>query len=317
MANSKGVEHMNIKNVSIIGATGQVGTPLTKGLLKKGHRVTILTRGRNQYNDAKLAGHEKLGAMVVICPEMQNVDAVANALNGSDTLIASVPGSKAIIQESEPIWLKAAVKAGVERFVPTEFGCHTLALEMGDGEIFDHKKRFHKLLFASGIGWTLYYNGGFFDYFLPNLRFFRKITTFGNLELPIYTHDIEDIGHIGALAVTDHRTLNKCVQVDYNVLTQNEMLALLKKYWPDYPFEYEHFSSEYIIKMKEQGGNEVTAKKGAETDKERWGINYVIYVIGKLAAFTEQTLRATELFPDYVCKRPEEALSDSKFVFEE
>ena len=308
---------MNKKHVAIIGATGQIGTPLTNGLLKNGHRVTILTRGRNEENESKLSGHEILGAKVIICPEMQNFDAVADALNGCDTLIASVPGSKKIIQESEPIWLRAAVEAGLERFVPTEFGCHTLAVEMGDGEIFDHKKRFHKLLFESGIGWTLYYNGGFFDYFLPNLRFFRKITTFGNLELPIYTHDIEDIGHIAALAVTDHRTFNKCVQVDYNALTQNEMLALLKKYWPDYPFEYEHFSSEYIIEMKEKAGDEITAKKGAETDKERWGINYVIYVLGKLAAFTEQTLRATKLFPDYVCTRPEEALSDSAFVFEE
>ena len=308
---------MKKKHVAVIGATGQIGTPLTKSLLKEGHTVTILTRERNRANETQLADHEGRGAKVVICPEMQNVDAVADALKGCDTLVASVPGSKTIIQESEPIWLKAAVKAGLDRFAPTEFGCHTQAIEMGDGEIFDHKKRFHELLFASGIGWTLYYNGGFFDYFLPNLRFFRKITTFGNLELPIYIHDIEDIGYIGALAVTDHRTLNKCVQVDYNALTQNEMLALLKKYWPDYPFEYEHFSSEYIIKMKEKAGDEISAKKGAETDKERWGINYVIYVIGKLAAFTDQTLRATELFSDYVCKRPEEALSDPKFVFEE
>jgi hypothetical protein len=248
---------------------------------------------------------------------MQNVDSVADALKGCDTLVACVPGSKSIIQHSEPIWLKAAVQAGVERFVPTEFGSHTQAIEMGDGEIFDHKKRFHELLFESGIGWMLYYNGGFFDYFLPNLRFFDKITTFGNLDLPIYTHDIEDIGYIGALSSTDDRTLNKCVQVDFNALTQNEMLALIKKYWPDYPFEYEHFSSEYIIAMKEKAGDEISAKKGVETDKERWGINYVNYVIGKLAAFNEQTLRATELFPDYVCKRPEEALSDPKFMFEE
>jgi hypothetical protein len=204
----------------------------------------------------------------------------------------------------------------VERFVPTEFGSHTQAIEMGDGEYFDHKKRFHELLFESGIGWTLYYNGVIFDYFLPNLRFFRKITTFGDLDLPIYTHHIEDVGYIGALSITDDRTLKKCVQVDYNAITQNEILALIKKYWPDYPFEYEHFSSDYIIEMKEKVGNEISAKKGAETDKERWDINYVQYVIGKIAAFNEQTLRATELFPDYICKRPEEALSDQKFMFE-
>jgi len=261
--------------------------------------------------------HEKLGAKVVVCADMQNAESVANALKGCDTLVVSVPASKQILQELEPIWLKAAIKAGVERFVPNEFGCHTRGLEIGDGIIFDRKKRFHELLFDSGIGWMLYYNGDIFDYFLPNLRYFRKITTFGNLELPIYTHDIEDIGYIAAHSITDDCTLNKCVQVDYNALTQNDMLALLKKYWPGYPFEYEHFSSDYIIEMKEMAGDGISAKKGAETDKERWGINYVIYVIGKLAAFTDETLRTSELYPDYVCKRPEAALSDPKFVFEQ
>lgn len=308
---------MNKKHVAVIGATGQIGTPLTNGLLTLGHDVTVITRKRNARNSAKLAQFEKQGAKIVECADMHDVDAMANILQGIDTLVASVPGSKEIIQKSEPIWLAAAVKAGVERFVPTEFGSHTQAVEMGDGEIFDQKKRFHDLLMNSGIGWTLYYNGGIFDYFLPNLRFFRKITTFGNLELPIYTHDIKDIGYLAAMAVTDERTINKCVQVDFNALTQNEMLAQIKQNWPNYPFEYEHFSSEYITEMKENSGDEITSKKGNETDKERWGINYVNYVIDKLAAFTEQTLRASDLYPDYVCKRPEEALNDAKFVFED
>lgn len=308
---------MNKKHVAVIGATGQIGTPLTNGLLTLGHDVTVITRERNARNSAKLAQFENQGAKIVECADMHDVDSMANILQGIDTLVASVPGSKEIIQKSEPIWLAAAVKAGVERFVPTEFGSHTQAIEMGDGEIFDQKKHFHDLLMNSGIGWTLYYNGGIFDYFLPNLRFFRKITTFGNLELPIYTHDIEDIGYLAAMAVTDERTINKCVQVDFNALTQNEMLAQIKQNWPNYPFEYEHFSSEYITEMKENSGDEITSKKGNETDKERWGINYVNYVIDKLAAFTEQTLRASDLYPDYVCKRPEEALNDAKFVFED
>ena len=306
----------NKKHVAVMGATGQIGSPLTRGLLKEGHEVTIITRGRSGSSESKLSEFEDLGARVVICTDMHNVDSVAEAFEGCDIFAACVPGSKSIIQESQPVWLRAAVNAGVKRFVPTEFGSHTRAIDMGDSNVHDHKKRFHDLLFESGIGWTLYYNGGIFDYFLPNLRFFRKITTFGKLDLPIYTHDIEDIGYIGALSITDDRTLNKCVQVDYNALSQNEMLALLKKDWPDYPFEYEHFSSEYIIEMKEKAGDKVSAKKGAETDRERWGINYVNYIIGKLAAFTDETLRASELFPDYVCKRPEEALSDPKFVFD-
>ncbi|MDF2154565.1 aromatic alcohol reductase [Vibrio sp. CAU 1672] len=248
---------MGKKHIAVIGAAGQIGTPLTRGLLSLGHDVTIITR---KAQDEKLAAFKQQGANIVTCPDMHDIDALAVLLEGVDTLVACVPGSKPIIEQSEPLWLKAAVKAGVKRFVPTEFGAHTQALAMGTGEVFDNKKRFHELLFASGIGWTLFYNGGIFDYFLPNLRYFRKITTFGDLNLPIYTHDIEDIGYLAALAVTDDRTLNKCVQLDSNALSQNEMLALLKKYWPFHPFEYEHFSSEYITQMEQQAGNEITAK---------------------------------------------------------
>ncbi|RWX57102.1 NmrA family NAD(P)-binding protein [Photobacterium chitinilyticum] len=305
---------MGKQHVAVIGAAGQVGVPLTRGLLSLGHDVTIITRKKQQ--DTTLADFEQLGAKISFCADMHDTELMADILQGVDTLVASVPASKSIIEQSEPIWLNAAMKAGVKRFVPTEFGCHTQAIEMGDGEVFDNKKRFHDLLMNSGIGWTLFYNGGIFDYFLPNLRYFRKITTFGDLDLPIYTHDIDDIGYLAALAVTDDRTLNMCVQVDYNALSQHEMLAQLKRNWPDYSFEYEHFSSEYISAMKESAGDEVTAKKGSETDKERWGINYAIYVIGKLAVFNEQTLRTSELYPDYVCKRPEEVLSDAQFVFE-
>ena len=94
---------MNKKHVAVIGATGQVGTPLTRGLLKEGHEVTILTRQRSDANDAKLADHENFGAKVVVCPDLQNVDSVVSAVKECDTLVACVPGSKTIIQQSEPV----------------------------------------------------------------------------------------------------------------------------------------------------------------------------------------------------------------------
>jgi len=304
---------MAAKQIAIIGATGQVGTPLTQSLLAEGHSVRILNRAETS---DRLNVYEAAGAEIKHCPEMGNASAVASAIEGCDTLICAVPASETIITQSEPVWLEASLKAGIERFVPTEFGAHTRNLDYGDGILFDHKKRLHEKIFESGIAWTFLYNGGIFDYLLPNLRFFEEITTFGDLDIPIFTHEIGDIGRFAALALTDDRTLNRCVQMDYQKLTQREMLSLVEKYWPDYPFIFKHYSPAYIKKMKDQASNDVSAKKGAETDQERWGINNVIYVHGKLAAFTDETLKGSELFPDFACKAPEEALSDPDFFLE-
>ncbi|ELR66921.1 Isoflavone reductase [Photobacterium marinum] len=302
------------QTVAVIGATGQVGTPLTKNLLLLGHDVLVLTRS---LNSEKISEFQALGARMVEVKDMMDVDLMATTLAGVETLICAVPGSKYIVTQAEPLWLDAAVKAGVKRFVPTEFGAHTRGLELGDGVIFDHKKALHQKIFESGLSWTFFYTGGIFDYFLPNLRFFRKITTFGDLDIPIYTHHINDIGAVAAMALTDDRTVNRCVQLDFNVLSQNEMLEQIEANFPDYDFEYEHFSSEFITEARNTAGDEVTAKKGAETDRERWGINYVIYVIGKLASFTDETLGTAELYPEYqVSMTPEQALADPDFVFE-
>ena len=41
---------MKSKHVAFIGATGQVGTPLTTNLLAGGHRVRVIVRSRGVQN---------------------------------------------------------------------------------------------------------------------------------------------------------------------------------------------------------------------------------------------------------------------------
>lgn len=74
---------------------------------------------------------------------------------------------------------------------------------------------------------------------------------------------------MAAIALTDQRTLNKCVQMDYNKITQKEMLTIIKKTFPNAPFVFKHYSTSYIIYKKNNSGNEILVKKGKETEKER------------------------------------------------
>jgi len=307
----------NKQRIAIIGASGQVGSPITSSLLKMGHDVLLIVRKIHDGNVNKLKEFQSRGAILKVVNNIDDSDELASYLTGFDALVCAVPGNRELIKNSQERWLEAAVKAKVKRFVPTEFGCHTMGLDYGDGILFDCKKDFHKKLLASGIGWTLIYNGLIYDYCLPNLRFFDKITTFGNMDIPIYTHDINDIGEFAARTIVDERTINKCVQMDYQSLSQNKMLKILKESYLNFDFEYKHYSEEFIKNALHTSSDEITAKKGLETDRERWGINNVIYVINKLVSFNDYTLKGTELYPDFKLSRSaEEAIKDSGFVFE-
>lgn len=305
------------RRIAVIGATGQVGWTLTRELKRLGHEVLAVSRGRTAGNMSRLDALEDSGVRTVFQADLTDVDCLTAALDGCDTAVVALRANARLIREVEPPILEAARRAQVQRFVPDEFGTHTRALEYGVGTLFDAKKEFQEQVFASGLEWTLLFPGGIFDYFLPNLRLFERITTFGNLQCAFPTHSIDDIGAVCARAVADPRTANKAVQMYANVVTQQYLLDVLLRLWPDYPFKFEHVSTEKILYLKDHGDpDRISAKGGVEPDRERHGINYATYVLGRLACPDDpDTLCANDLYPDHVYTRPEEALADPEFVF--
>lgn len=305
------------QHIAVIGATGQVGMSLCRALNRLGHEVKAVSRGRSANNQNQLDALEALGISTVFQQDLKDIDSMAAALSGCDVAVVALRANARLVRDLEPPILEAARLAQVRRFVPDEFGTHTKALEYGVGTLFDAKKEFQEQVFASGLEWTLVFPGGIFDYFLPNLRLFERITTFGNLQCTFPTHAIEDIGTISARIVTDPRTANKAVQMYANVVTQEQLVNELKRIWPDYDFEVEHVPTETILYLKDHGDpSRISAKGGSEPDQERHGINYATYVLCRLACLDDlDTLNANDLYPDHVYQKPEEALADPKFVF--
>ncbi|MDR3568082.1 MAG: NmrA family NAD(P)-binding protein [Syntrophobacteraceae bacterium] len=306
------------QRIAVIGATGQVGMSLSKELKKLGHKVLAISRGVSTKNRDQLDILESLGIQLYFQRDLKDVARLACALSGQDVVVVALRANVRLVLELEPPILKAAVSAKVRRFVPDEFGTHTKALDYGVGTLFDAKKNFQEQVYGSGLEWTMIFPGGIFDYFLPNLRLFDKITTFGDLRCMFPTHSIKDIGAISARAITDPRTANKAVQLYANVVNQEQLVRELKLFWPDYPFDFEYVSSETIIHLKNHGDpDRISAKGGAEPDRERHGINYANYVLCRLASLDDpDTLNANDLYPDHVYQKPEQALADPKFVFE-
>jgi uncharacterized protein YbjT (DUF2867 family) len=305
------------QKIAVIGATGQVGFPLCRELLQLGHQTVAISRAPSADNRFRLDALQAAGADLVFQADLGNVESLGRALVGCDTVVVATRANAHIVQELEPRILQAAQAAGVRRFVPDEFGTHSKGLPDGVGTLFDAKKVFQRRLMASKMEWTLMFTGGIFDYFLPNLRFFEQITTFGDVHCTFPTHALADIAAVSALAITDSRTVNKAVQMYANVVTQAQLVRTLERLWPKHHFERVHVSSETIIELKEHGDpHKVSAKAGAEPDRERHGINYANFVLGQMACLADpDTLNANDLYPSHPYVRPAHALADAGFVF--
>jgi uncharacterized protein YbjT (DUF2867 family) len=280
----------------VVGGTGVIGAKIAEAALALGHDCVVVSRGETPRNAATLAELDARGAQIVFAfPE--DVPAMTKIFKGSDAVICALTGDADIVDRVEPKLLQAAQAARVRRFVPNEFGLDTLRVPPGASALFDEKKMFQSLMQEEGVPFTVIFNGGIFDYFLPNLREYPAITTFGDdHDVPYYVHAREDIGAITVRAALDPRCENRYVHLRYNLVSQNEVLDLLRKNFPDYAFPTAHVSAEEIKDAKHQ-------------------VNAAVWITGHAGVADPFCLDPVELYPDHRFKSAADALADPQFVF--
>ncbi|KAL2678683.1 hypothetical protein Neosp_009434 [[Neocosmospora] mangrovei] len=103
-----------IKNVAVIGATGNLGPHITRALVDHGFKVTALTRASSS-------------SALPVDVEVKRVDfesqeSIIEALRGQDAVISTI-GTLAL--PAQLMLIDAAVSANVKRFIPSEFGVDT------------------------------------------------------------------------------------------------------------------------------------------------------------------------------------------------
>jgi uncharacterized protein YbjT (DUF2867 family) len=101
-------------NLSVFGATGNVGSRLTAQALKAGHRVTALVRSPGAL-PAALANAEELS---VVQGAIEDHAALLESLRGADVAVVSITGKmseRRFMQDRLPGILEACREAGVAR----------------------------------------------------------------------------------------------------------------------------------------------------------------------------------------------------------
>lgn len=219
-----------IKNVLVVGASGNVGKSTLKALSEDGFQVTGLSRK---------SPVDSVPAGVKFINTDYSAASLLNAFKGQDAVISALSSTLPGSLELQKSLIDAAIEAGVGIFVPSEYGVDTsdrsspnfipfLAEKIA---ILDYlRDRQDK------ISWIALVTGSLFDWGLKipgfggwDLRA-RSVTIYDGGDIPYEATTLDQVGRAIAKSLKSQElTRNQHVYVNSFTVTQNKVLETLER----------------------------------------------------------------------------------------
>jgi nucleoside-diphosphate-sugar epimerase len=153
---------MTMENPVIIlaGATGNLGGRIARAILKRGGTVRALVR----HNAApeKVKELRRVGAEIAEVA-FDTMPKLVEVCRGGTCIVSALSGLREVIVDTQKLLLEAAVKAGVQRFIPSDFSIDFTKLQPGTNRNLDLRREFHQSLDQAPIAATSILNGMFTD----------------------------------------------------------------------------------------------------------------------------------------------------------
>ncbi|KAJ6139996.1 hypothetical protein N7471_006482 [Penicillium samsonianum] len=215
-----------IKNVVLAGASGNVGARVLDALLDLEFNVTVLSRSSKPF---------PTGVRVKVV-DFTSVEDLSAAFAGQDAVIDTTFSPEV----DTPLRLiEAAAKAGVYRFITSDFGLDPKLPGVHDIPVFGRKKVSYEAVKKQAadnrLTYTLVACGAFLDWGLSTgfagLNFQEKTAWIfgdGNNVVPWTT--LEDVGKATAnVLLHPHETLNRPIYVHSVFMSQNQLFGAAKE----------------------------------------------------------------------------------------
>ncbi|KAG8733983.1 hypothetical protein FRC10_012043 [Ceratobasidium sp. 414] len=223
---------MSAKVVAVAGAGGFVGKAITDALLGvKAFQVRILTR-ESSVESAPLQEFKRRGASLHVV-SYDDEASIIKALEGVDTVIATVAGS-ALVSAQVPL-IKAAKKAGVQLYFPSEYGSD-FAGDSHPSPMIQGKKTVLNAAKEVGLPVAAVSNGGFPEYcFIPPLGYDfaeKKATIWGDGNVKSSWTTVRSVAQWVAnvlKTVPIEQLQNKHFYIQGNSVSPNEVVQLWEK----------------------------------------------------------------------------------------
>ncbi len=149
-----------MNTISLAGAAGDLGRRIAGALLSRGARVRALTR-----HDASEAEQQRLNGLgvEVVPADVTSIDSVARACAGAACVVSALNGLRDVIVGRQGVLLDAAVRAGVPRFIPSDYAADFTKTAPGRNRNFDLRREFMARADGAPIEVTSILNGAFMD----------------------------------------------------------------------------------------------------------------------------------------------------------
>ena len=226
---------MALTKIALIGANGNLGPSILHALLSSTtpkFNVTVLNRQSSKSTYPSTVTTK-------LIPDDPSIDDYTSALTSQDVLITTFGGTNSELQIK---LADACVAAGVQRFIPADFGsCDSssqLALELmplyrRKQEVREHLRQ---LAGEEKLSWTSLVTGHFFDYGLKSgLLLFdvkgKKATVFDGGEIRWSASTLARVGEavVAVLKMDGEETRDRMLYVQSFCVTQNELVRACER----------------------------------------------------------------------------------------
>lgn len=191
----------------LAGATGNLGGRIARAILERGAKVRALVRRNSDPN--KVEELRKRGAVIAEV-DFNSVPELTEACSGGACVISALSGLRNEIVETQTLLLNAAVKAGVPRFIPSDYSIDFTKLPPGTNRNLDLRREFLKCLDQAPISATSILNGMFTDLLTgqaPVILFkFKRVVYWENADQLMDFTSMDDTADFTAAAALDSST---------------------------------------------------------------------------------------------------------------
>lgn len=188
--------------VVVAGRSGDLGARIASGLARRGANVRALVRRSSSAIPADTAH-----GITAVAVDYDDEASLVSACRGAACVVSALNGLEPVILGAQGRLLDAAARAGVPRFIPSDFSLDFTRTRPGDNRNLDLRRAFIDQVDRSPMRVTSVLNGGFTELLAGGapivLRGPRRILYWGDPDQPFDFTTKDDVARYTAEVALD------------------------------------------------------------------------------------------------------------------